>query len=297
MSTPRYNALLDKVRKWANKPEVNTIANSVIADCLSYSADECYTNLRIPPLETTVEYTIETADNVGDGSTTNSMYNSAYTSFSMPEDLTEFVFLRTKVDNNNTVSSNRVFNEITDRRAFFDIYFENQSAYNWMWSEGKIYCRPQLPVGTVLQIGYYRRLPALDAAYSVVPNNYIIGVADVDQVYLELGTSSDTPLYFSTAATVEKCFATFTEAFNYNATVTTKYYIGREIPNWLRDQKERMLMWGALTHVGAFLFDDVMEKRYAVKFAGEIDSLNKEEKMRRARGGNVHIGFNANGMI
>ena len=64
MPTPRYDALVDKVRDWSNKPEVNTIPNSVIQDCLGYSADECYRTLRIPPLEATVTYTVESTDNV-----------------------------------------------------------------------------------------------------------------------------------------------------------------------------------------------------------------------------------------
>jgi len=37
MATPRYDALVAKVRDWSNKPEVNTIPDSVIQDCLSYS--------------------------------------------------------------------------------------------------------------------------------------------------------------------------------------------------------------------------------------------------------------------
>jgi len=297
MATPKYNALISKVRDWSNKPESSTISDSVIESCLGYSADECYRTLRIPPLETTVEYTVEADDNIGDGSTSNSMYNAAYTSFSMPEDLTEFTFIRTKVNNSNTTSSNRVFNEITDRRGFFDIFNETYSAYNWMWLEGKVYIRPQLAVGDVLQIGYYRRLPALDGLYSVVPINYIVGQTDSTQPYLDVGTIVDTPLYTSVNASVTKCFSNLSDATAYGTPVTTHYFTGKEIPNWLRDSNERLLIWGALGHLGAYLMDDTMEKRYLGKFMADIESLNKEEKFRRARGGNIHIGFNANGLI
>ena len=298
MSTPKYNALIGKVRDWSNKPEVATIPDSVIESCLGYSADECYRLLRLPPFETTVTYTVESGDNVGDGNTVNSMFNSAYTSFAIPSDLTEFRYIRTKASDANQNTSNRVFNEITDSRGFFDIFFENYSAYNWMWQENKIFIRPQLPVGTQLEISYYRRLSALDGIYSVIPENYVIGVADSGQTYLDVGTVSDTPLYTSpNGSAVVACFATLGEATSWGTPVTTHYFTGKEIPNWLRDQNERLVIWGALYNLGGYLFDEVMEKRYEKRFYDNIESLNKEEKMRRAKGGNVQIHFNANGMI
>ena len=74
-------------------------------------------------------------------------------------------------------------------------------------------------------------------------------------------------------------------------------YIGKEVDNWLRDQNERLLAWGALYGLGAYLFDDKMEQRYAGKFQENIESLNKEEKWRRSLGRNVQINFNTNGLI
>jgi hypothetical protein len=40
-----------------------------------------------------------------------------------------------------------------------------------------------------------------------------------------------------------------------------------------------------------------MEARYEKKFLEDIFSLNKEEKFRRASGGNVAINVNTNGLI
>jgi len=304
MATPRYDALVDKVRDWSNKPEVNTIPDSVIQDCLSYSADECYRVLRIPPLETTITYTVESADNVGDGSA-GLPYGNAYTYFDIPEDLIQFIYVRTLAQDNigtsySTYPSNvsKVFNEVTDSRTFFDLYSEKYSVYNWMWKDGKIFIHPQLAVGATLEIAYYRRLPALNATYSVIPVNYVIGLSDAAQPYLTLtGVNTDTPLYFSTSASVLRCFATYAEAAAYNPTVTTKYYIGNEVSNWLRDENERLLIWGALYNLGSYLFDEKMELRYEKKFSENVFSLNKEEKWRRASGGNVQVNFNTNGLI
>lgn len=297
MATPKYNALIGKVRDWSNKPEVATIPDSVIESCLGYSADECYRLLRLPPFESTIEYTVETADNVGDGNTVNSMFNSAYTSFNIPSDLTQFRYIRTKASDSNQNTSNRVFNEITDSRGFFDIFYENYSAYNWMWQGNKIFIRPQLPVGTVLEIGYYRRLTALNAVYNVIPVNYVVGTADASQPYLDVGTVTDTPLYTSSNGSTTACFATLGEATAWGTPVTTRYFTGKEVGNWLRDQNERLLLWGSLYNLGGYLFDEVMERRYKERFYDNIESLNKEEKWRRASGGNVQIHFNANGMI
>jgi len=304
MATPRYDALVAKVRDWSNKPEVNTIPDSVIQDCLKYSADESYRVLRIPPLEETIRYVVAADDNSGE----NSMglpYGNAYTSFNIPEDLTQFVYIRTIAQENtgtsySTFPSNvsKVFNEVTDSRTFFDLYSEKYSVYNWMWQDNKIFIHPQLAVGAIVEIHYYKRLPALDAVYNVAPINYIIGLTDEQQPYLELVVSGGTNLYFSTLlGGATKCFATLAEATAYATPVTTKMYIGKEVSNWLRDQNERLLIWGGLYNLGAYLFDDKMEQRYQSKFNDNIFSLNKEEKWRRASGGNVQVNFNTNGLI
>ena len=292
MSTPKYDALKAKVRDWSNKREVATIPDSIIEDCLNYSADECYRLLRIPPLETTITYTVAKEDNTGVG-------YKAFTSFLIPEDLTQFSVVRVIDDVGMT---NTVFNEITDKRTFLDQYAEKYSRYNWMWSDNKIFLSPQLAAGVKVEIKYYRRLPSMDAQYSVEPINYILGVDDADQPYLSVGTGTDTPLYFAGAGDLERVFATLEEATTYGltqpiTTVTTKYYIGKEVPNWLRDQNERLVIWGALQNLGAYLFDEKMESRYEKKFMETIESLNKEEKWRRTLGGNVQMNVNTYGQI
>lgn len=303
MATPKFDALVGKIRDWSNKPEVATIPDSVIQDCLSYSADECYRQLRIPPLEATVVYTVEAGDNSGENSL-GLPYGNAYTSFSIPEDLTQFVYVRTLAQENqgtsySTFPSNvsKVFNEVTDSRTFFDLYAEKYSVYNWMWQDNKVFIHPQLAVGAEVEIHYYRRLPALDALYNVAPINYLIGLSDASQPYLELVTSDGTNLYFSTADSVTKCFANYGDAYTYNPTVTTKMYIGKEVTNWLRDSNERLVLFGGLYNLGAYMFDQSMEQRYEKKFFETLTSMNKEEKWRRASGGNVQVNFNTNGLI
>jgi len=166
-----------------------------------------------------------------------------------------------------------------------------------MWQENKIYIKPQLKAGTIVEIHYYKRLPSLNAVYNVVPLNYLVSLSDELQPYLDLVVSGGTNLYFSTSAGVTRVFSTSAEAIAYDATVTTKMYTGKEVSNWLRDQNERLVIWGALYNLGAYIFDDTMEKRYQMKFMEGIESLNKEEKWRRSLGGNVQINVNTNGLI
>lgn len=303
MATPKYDALVAKVRDWSNKPEVATIPDSVIQDCLSYSADECYRQLRIPPLESSAVYTVTAEDNIGEASR-GLPFGNAYTIIPIPEDLTQFIYLRTVAAESNgtsysTYPSNvsKVFHEVTDSRTFFDIYAEKYSVYNWMWQDNRIFIHPQLAVGAEVEISYYRRLPALDALYNVAPINYLIGLTDALQPYLELVSSGGTNLYFSTSNSVTQCFANYGDAYAYNPTVTTKMYIGREVSNWLRDSNERLVLFGGLYNLGAYMFDQTMEQRYEKKFIETLAAMNKEEKWRRASGGNVQINFNASGLI
>ena len=308
MATPRYDALVAKTRSWSNKPEANTISDSIIQDCLRYSADECYRVLRIPPLETTVVYTITAVNNIGEASVGTS-FGNAYTSLEIPVDLTQFVYIRTVAkegaqSTNSSVPSNisRVFNEIIDARTFFDAYSEKNSAYNWMWMDNKILIHPQLAVDAELEIHYYRRLPSLDSTYNVVPTNWVLGLSDELQPYLEVGTSEDTPLFFAGTGLTEKAFVTSEEAALYGTsiglpTVTTKFWTGREVSNWLRDSNERLLLWGSLQYLGGFLFDDKMSVKYAGLFENNLASLNTEEKRRRTLGGNVRMSFNGGGLI
>lgn len=305
----KYNDLISKVRDWSNKQSANTIPDQVIGDALSYAADEAYRTLRIPPLEYSIKYTVAAEDNAGEQSL-GLPYGNAWTIISIPEDLTEFIYIRTVYGSNVSTpyatyptNASIVFNEVTDARTFLDIYSEKYSAYNFMWKNNQVYIHPQLSVGQELELHYYRRLPALDACYAVIPVNYLIGLGDSLQPYLTLtGVATDTPLYFAGAGSLEQCFATLAEATAYGltqpiTTVTTKYYVGQESPNWLRDEYEQLLMFGALMHMGAYLFDDKMEQRYGMRYQDKITQLNKEEKFRRARGGNVQINVNTKGLI
>jgi len=282
----KYDALVTKVRDWANKPLEASIPTSVIQDCLDYSADEIYRTLRIPPLEKTVTYTITSYDNAGSLTTDINRYST----IPIPEDLIQIVYIRRLP---STGKESVVFNEYTDERTFFDANSNKYSRYNWVRKGTNFHIHPQLEIGEVLEIHYYRRLAPLNASYLVISNNYQMNVADSAQPYLEPSTSvAGTPLYVTTTA-----------AYNSIAEVpvgtsyTTKYFVGREVPHWLKENNERLLIWGALFNLGAYLQDDTMMVKYNKMFLDTLGNLNREEKYRRALGGNVQTNFDSRGLI
>ena len=148
----------------------------------------------------------------------------------IPADLVEFIYIRLKGDN---LQNSVVFNNLNDKRTFVDPYAEKYSRWNWTWADGNIMLMPQLEVGAVVELHYYRKLPSIVDASS----------------------------------------------------------------NWIRDSNDRLVVWGALSYLGAYLFDDKMEARYKEKFANLVASMNNEEKVRRTKGGNVQINMNGMGLI
>jgi hypothetical protein len=295
MATPLYDALVAKVRDWSNKKEVATIPDSVIEDCLKYSADECYRELRIPPLESTVTYTVTAGNNSTD---------SRITEIEIPFNLTEFIHVRKLPSNSQSSYESEVFSQVSNSISFLDSYTENYAGYSYMWLDGKIKIQPQLSVDDVLEISYYRRLPDLNATYRVIAANYYISSTDEAQPYLELVASGGSNLYFAGTGSTLVVLDSYDAASLYDiglgndgSNVTTKQYIGKESSNWLRDSNERLLIWGALYNVGAYLFDEGMESRYARKFKENIDSLNRAEQMRRAKGGVLRTVVSTNGLI
>ena len=80
-------------------------------------------------------------------------------------------------------------------------------------------------------------------------------------------------------------------------TVNLTGYYGSLTPNWLREQNERVVLFGALAEVFAYLQEDDQAQKYAQIFFQEIQELNDEDRMRKASGGNIQQNFNGRGLI
>jgi len=288
MATPLYDALVAKVRDWSNRPESATIPSEIIEDCIRYGADDLYQRLRIPPLEFARTYTVSDTDNNA---------NDRFTVIPIPSDMAQFVMLR-PLDKTGGRDSPYLFNHVTDVRSFLDPWQEHYSGGRYMWRENEIWIWPKQEPGVQLEIYYYRRLPAMNATFTVSANNWINGALLASQPFLEASVSSGTYLWI-----VDSIYAFDTELEAddwitvHGGTKAQVQLLGKEAPNWMRDSNERLLIWSSLKHIGAYLDDDKMEARYEKKVNDEVARINNEEVMRRAKGGNVQMSVNTGNMI
>ena len=61
--------------------------------------------------------------------------------------------------------------------------------------------------------------------------------------------------------------------------------MGTEVPNWLRDENEKLLLFGTLAEAFTYLDDAEMAQKYGARFAAELQQLMDEENKRMYRGG------------
>lgn len=305
-----YNEWIGLVRSWANRDE-EVISNSIIADCLSYAADKAYRYLRVPPLERIITF---------DSSDTLVVNNiNETTEIVIPEDLIEFIQIRTVDSDGKTV---RVFNEKADVRTFYDQYAEKYSGLGYWTRKGnKMVLAPAIDTDNeTVELYYYRRLFALDARIEVtaananISNSYITEVSSTDDIPTNLRTGNKYPsanlkkAVYTLATTGAVMNTVYYETSVADAsiplaplgqvrTITTVLAYGSEVYHWLKDDNERVLLDGALAEAFGFLREPETAQMYSQQFMSEIDELNREEKSRKASGGNVQINFNSYGLI
>ena len=265
-----YEDTITLVRNWTNR-DMSALPDAIIQDGLRWAADKCYRTLRIPPLESTAFYSNETGALTA--ATQEGQDNIiSVTELSIPTDLIEFIQIR---EVNPIGSSIRVFNEKSDVRTFNDnvTYRYNQGAA-WARQGECILLQPGFNIdgdAAGIELYYYRRLPALDATYALTFSNWVSG----------LGTLDTNPH----AGETEEEFDALVDG--------GAVWSGQPVPNWLRDENERILLMGALAECFAYLQEDDQAQKYAALFLQEIEELNREDKMRLTSGGNLQINYDA----
>ena len=291
-----YIELVAKVRDWANRDE-EVVSDTVIKDCLKYAADKAYRTLRVPPLENVAKYDKTLLQAATINATSNSV---SITELQLPFDLIEFIQIR-ELDSSNLTT--RVFNEKVDIRTFNDSNAEKYTGFNyWARQQNVLYLVPGFGNGATgntansIELYYYRRLPALDALYAVTVLNYNAGFLTTTGA--GVGVANSTQLFFnSNTGTTAYATQAAAQAASAGGTVTATYYIGTLVPNWLRDQNERVLLMGALAEVFAYVQEDDQAQKYLQVYKSEIAELNDEDAKRNASGGNLQVNFNGRGLI
>lgn len=298
-----YSQLITLVRNWSNR-DIEVLPNSIVADCLRYAADKAYRKLRVPPLEHTLVY----RDGLEAATTSTNNRFASVTELAVPTDLIEFIQIR-GVDSEGRTT--RLFNEKADVRTFNDVYSEKYSDLAvWTRQGNCILLSPGFAAaGTsggslgfgneeAFEIYYYRRLPALHAHYNVSAANANL---NLNTVITEMNPApmavSDTDEEIPTGILYQDAMGMFFDADTDPSTLTEVMVYGNAVPNWLRDENERVILMGALAEIFFYLQENEEAQKYAQLFQMEIDELNKEDQMRNASGGNVQVNFNGRGLI
>ncbi len=289
----KFDALVRKVLAWSNRDlEVFNVTDpgagnftldnaGVLGDFMQYAADKAYRVLRVPPMEKT--FRITPTDAMIEGNC-----------LPVPADLIEFIHIRI-VDAFGTGNS-IVLNNKADTRTFHDYYGEKYDVnYTWTRQGNQVLlpANPGVQANCVYEIFYYGRLGRLDAAYDVTAYNSNLDTFIGDSpnrrgAYLtETADDTETALY-----EVDGVFFD-----SQQASEVATYWTANEAQNWLRDENERIVLFGSLSEAFSYLGEDDMMQKYEAKFGEEITTLNREEEMRHASGGNVQVNFNGRGLI
>ena len=306
MATTRtYDELVSLVYMWSNRDR-DALPIGIVQDSIRYAVDKAYRHLRIPPLEHTVSYTADMLEAASLG--TGNVYQSV-TALAVPVDLIEFIQIR-GVDAQGLTT--RVFNEKSDIRSYWDLNNRhyNQAAF-WSRQGDEILLTPafrEAAVGyyggftgpeTGIELYYYRRLPALSATFQVTAANAnlnsfssdLFGVGDTNGVV----TVYDSSVH--TTATPVTLYRDANNVFSTDDTETPTMLVGNSVPNWFKDENERIALYGALAECFAYLQEDDQAGKYTQLMMKEIEELNEEDRTRDASGGNVQVQYNARGLI
>lgn len=280
-----YAETVTRVRDWSNR-DATIVSDALVGTALQWGADRIYKQLRIPPLENTETFTITSADLDDD----NQANGYQVLTMPIPEDMIEPIFIRRPED--GTTYNNRL-----DRRTLYDRDADRLvDSFTQIGDEYKLLGR--FEVGDVIELHYYRRLPALNATYTANAANYNAG-GGVGAItagrYVRTATSSDTsPVTLFLVGTTAYDTQAAAEAVG---TYTLVRVVGNEVVHWLRDENERMLMYAALVEVFNYLDEEATMTRYVGLMQDEIEKLNNEQMRRFAMGGNVRVSYTAGGLL
>ena len=173
------------------------------------------------------------------------------------------------------------------------------NSYTRVGNEFKLLGR--LDVGDTITVHYYRRLPMLDAIYNVNVTNFNAQTNLREFMRPTTTGETGTTLYFSSDADRLIAVGNSTGARTIMASSTTTNFsgtfIGLESAHWLRDQNERILIFGTLMEVFSYLDEPEAYAKYQDRFYNEIEDLNSQERRRDAAGGNVQLQYSGGGLL
>ena len=295
-----YTQLVDMVSDWSNR-DTAVLSYATIKTMINFAADNAYRTLRVPALEGLKQYDAITIDS----SITNNK-------LAIPNDAIEFIQLRKK-SSDHVYSDYDIYASKLDVKSFYQDWMDTDQRYFYTREQNNLVVFPDQKAGELYELYYYKRLPESNARYSVVSgnghstsnfadhksdntfqmNSYLwkgstktnlmngIKVATNDASYPAEG-----PNVFTRDPDLEDQIFEVTSS-NSTTALPTGFYLGKLATNWLRDDNEKILLYGALNEAFTYLNEPAQAQLYAAKFDTEIKLLNDEDKTRGLKGGTV----------
>ena len=278
-----YTQMVDKVLAWSNR-DIEVLPYATIKDFINFAVDDAYRTLRVPPLEHVVQYSTITSLDVADAA------DSGVSELVIPPDLTEFIQLRRKVRTASMFGAApyQIYSAKSDIRSFFDPFINKYDSFYYTRQQNNLLVYPQFQDSDQFELYYYRRLPEIDARYDGIglgssrvgnTNNYY---ATTQAALMQVVMDSEGSDVFVKDPDLVNRIHKFSDS---------DFVVGKLAANWLRDENEKIILYGALGQAFDYLNEPENAQKYMQRFKEEINELNREDKMRMSRGGNVQQHF------
>ena len=254
---PNYNSLINKVYDWANR-DLQALPVQIVKDSIRYAVDKAYRTLRIPPLEHTVTWANTPLDANGQG----------------PLD-------RATAGASNIYQSTTALAVPADLIEFIHIRGRDDQGLTTRVFNEKSDIRSYWDLNNrhYNQTAFWSRQGnkvVLTPAFGRIGRGYYGGVG---------GPETQIEMYY------------YRRLPALNAKFTAGDMINTEVPNWFKDENEKIALYGALGECFAYLQEDDQAGKYIQLMMKEIEELNDEDRMRDSSGGNIQTQYTANGLI
>lgn len=177
-----------------------------------------------------------------------------------------------------------VYDNRSDYRTFVSDCSNKYSLYLWTRRGDKIVVNPAFKKGDAFELYYYSNGTDLGTEYAVTSANFQNGLLETSD------SENGSPLYFTSATT--PVVGEDVPSNNQGGSYTNVFYFkGKEQPHFLRDNQERLLIYGALAFINDYLGETNESTKYETKAAQLIQRLLNEEVFKESSGGNVRINF------
>ena len=274
-----YTQMVDKVLSWSNR-DIEVLPYATIKDFINFAVDDAYRMLRVPPLEHVAEYSTINTHDVLDAQ------REGVSALVVPPDLIEFIQLRKKTG--VPTCPYQIYTAKSDIRSFFDPFVDKYDYYYYTRERNNILIHPHFVDSDQFELYYYRRLPEIDARYdgisltSARAGHRNFYYADTEATLMQIVRDSETQDVFIKDPELTGRIHKYSDS---------DYGLGKLAPNWLRDENEKIILYGALGQAFDYLNEPENAQKYMQRFREEIEELNREDKMRMSRGGNVQQHF------